>query len=450
MTNNSAKKGMDNKNSNTKKSSFSIKLTEYLACMPGVVMVVMIALMLIMDIIKPTPYDSFIKIFRALDYLIITGGLVLLIIMASKKRLRFCLRDYLFGAFMLCIVISTCINGLSHDSAFGIPYRCVGIFNMFAFFVVYMKVSGYIEKGLLRHMVLLGYLAVADIVALSALYEQYLGDIPGYQGKTGVCAFFGNTNHYGYFLAMAIMIGMGYYIYEVRGKAIFGAVSAIINIYVLVLNNTLGAMLAVGLCTLVVLLLIMIGEIKLKKAISTDFKEEMMSKTAKRALILTIIGAVAVITIIAGSETARLSFTVLFRDIISIFAGNATGVEGSGRWKLWQTVVQCIVEKPLFGYGCEGIAMRIQEIAGISDAHCEPLTYAAYYGIPGALFYLVGVIAAAVRYFKNRKHMPSYCRIAFLGASVYFVSSLVGVTIFYTAPFFFIFMGMAAEELKEV
>ena len=371
-------------------------------------------------------------------------------IAAVKKRLKFCARDYFFCAFMVCIVISTCINGLSHESAFGIPVRYIGIFNMFAFFIFYMKVSGYIEQVSFRYTVLTGFLIVADAVALSAIYEQFFGDIQAYQGKIGVSTIFVNSNHYGYFLAMAIMIGIGYYIYEGQKRSTFGALSAIINLFVLAINNTLGAILSVGLCAIVTVILVLVSEIKHEKTLAKISEIKALSGTTKRALTLAILGAVTVVVVLAISSNVRNSIFELFHDIGSIIMGTSTGNEGSGRWNQWQIVMQYIAEKPLFGHGCEGITMRLIKETDIGDAHCEPMTYAAYYGIPGALFYLSGVIAAAVKYFRNRQNLPSYCRIAFLGCAAYFISSLVGVPIFNTLPFFFIFMGMSAEEWREL
>lgn len=430
----------------------SIKLTDYLAYMPGILMVGMIALTLFLDIMSPkmqdTQYEDFKNIFRVFDYLIITGGSIFVVVAMVQKRLKFWVRDYFFGAFLVCILISTCINGLNRDAAFGIPYRYIGIFNMFAFFIFYMKISGYIERVSFRYTVLTSYLVVADAVALSAIYEQYLGDIPAYQGKFGLSTIFINSNHYGYFLAMAIMIGIGYYMYEGQKKSTFGAISAIINLFVLAINNTLGAILSVWFCTFVTVIMVLVSEMKSENLMFKTSEKKGLTSTAKRAITLAIFGILAVVTATAISSSVRSSISELFLDIGSIIMGTSTGAEGSGRWNLWRTVTQYIAEKPLFGFGCEGITMRLAEEAGISDAHCELLTYAAYYGIPGAILYLAGVIAAAVRYFKNRQNLPSYCRIAFLGAASYFISSLVGVPIFNTAPFFFIFMGMATEEWK--
>lgn len=451
MAKKSEKKGKNNVPN--RKNDSDTKLIDYLTYMPGLLMVGMIALMLVLNVMTTAEldilYEDFKNIFRVFDYTAIIAGLIFLVSAIVKKKLKFCFRDYFFGAFVVCIVLSTLINGLSHEAAFGKPWRYIGVFNMLAFIFVYMKVSGYIERVSFRHTVLLGYLAVADAIALSALYEKYLGDIQAYKGKTEVSTIFINSNHYGYFLAMAIMIGIGYYMFEVRKKAIFGASSAILNIFVLVLNNTIGAILAVGICTSVTVLLVLISEMNSGKIKDEISEKRVLAETAKRAVVLLILAVTGVIATLGISSDIRSSVVALFHDIGNIIAGMSTGTEGSGRWKLWQTAVHYIAEKPLFGHGCEGISSRLFDATGIGDAHCEPLTYAAYYGVPGALFYLAGVIAAAVKYFKDRHNLPSYCRSAFLGAAAYFISSLVGVPMFNTMPFFFIFMGMAAEEWKE-
>lgn len=203
------------------------------------------------------------------------------------------------------------------------------------------------------------------------------------------------------------------------------------NLLVLVLNNTMGAELAVGICIAVMTAVIVI----------CDRNESKRKKTIFMAAIF-LLGTAA--TLIVSSSLRESVFT-LASDTVNILTGKTTGHEGSDRLLKWETVIGYIQEKPLFGFGCEGITMRMG-----GDAHCELLTYAAYYGIPAVIFYLGAIIAATYTYFRNRMNIPSYCRVAFLAASVYFLSSLVGVVMFYTVPFFFIFMGMSNEEYKTV
>lgn len=154
----------------------AIPLSDYASAIPALMMVAMIALILILDLFTTTMSDSqyydFHNVFRVFDYISIVVGLAFLIYKTVKKELSFCLRDAFFGGFIVCIIISTCINGLSHESAFGIPVRYVGIFNMFAFIAVYMKVSGYISRVSFRYTVLLGYLSLDECKSSTTLISK--------------------------------------------------------------------------------------------------------------------------------------------------------------------------------------------------------------------------------------------------------------------------------------
>ena len=65
---------------------------------------------------------------------------------------------------------------------------------------------------------------------------------------------------------------------------------------------------------------------------------------------------------------------------------------GTGRWKLWVECAGFIMEKPVFGWCEDGIADRYSEAGFVQDRPAnESLEYAAFYGIPGAAFYLAAV-----------------------------------------------------------
>ena len=430
------------------------------AAFPGIMMVFMILIIFLIEILSRADTTAQISIyqgaFRVCDYIAIAVGLIFLIYQGTHDNLRLGLTT-LFGkgnkeesiapngatrldgvielcfiAFMVCIIISTCINGLNHDAAFGLPVRYIGIFNMFAFFIIYIKVSSYIEKDLFRHVILNGFLLIADLIALTALWNQYLTPIPAYQDKVGISTIFANSNHYGYFIGMAVVIGIGYWVYERQKLAIIGAASALLNLIMLVLNNTLGAQIAVGICLLVMAILGVIfdrgDKLVLKKMLGT-----------LAVFVLGVIGAIAVI------PEVRSSLQVLFSNLGTIFTGNVTGIEGSGRMMIWMQGIDYIKQHPAFGSGCEGITMEMYNNLGVGDVHSEPLTFAIYYGIPAMLFYLSGIAMVVVKYFLDRKFLPTTCRIAFLGTGAYFLSSLVGVSMFYTTPFLYVFMGMTAS-----
>ena len=478
----SKKKGKKNKTNNPQRSSKHagagkarraakyqrgerVFTSDCAAATPGIMMIAMTLILFLFEILGRTDTEAQISIFQAAfrvcDYIAITVGLIFLIYQGTRGNLRFGLKTLLskqkqasstlpfettrldgwielfFIAFMVCIIISTSLNSLNRAAAFGLPVRYLGIFNMFAFFIIYMKVSSYIEKDLFRHVILIGFLLMTDLITLTAFWNQYLTPVPAYQNKDGISAIYANKNHFGYVLGMAVLIGIGYWIYERKKTAIIGAASALLNLIMLALNNTLGVQLAVGIC--------LVGMTVIVAVFDRDNKRVFRRMTGTLAFFLIcVLGAVAVI------PEVRLSVQTLFSDLGNILAGNASGTEGSGRLSVWRQVVAYIKDRPAFGYGCEGITMEMSRKLGIGDAHCEPMTYAVYYGIPAMTMYLAGMILTAVKYFRSRKALPATCRIAFLAACAYFLSSLVGVPMFYTAPFFYVFLGMGAwAETKE-
>ena len=136
------------------------------------------------------------------------------------------------------------------------------------------------------------------------------------------------------------------------------------------------------------------------------------------------------------------------KDLVSIISGQASGTEGHNRIRVWSRTWSYITEKPVFGFGCEGMSERLYIGTGISNPHNEILTYAAYYGIPAAMSYAAGVIAIFVRYFRGRKQATASQKTACMAAAGYFISSLTGVAMFYLTPLFFTLLGFAALKSR--
>ena len=127
---------------------------------------------------------------------------------------------------------------------------------------------------------------------------------------------------------------------------------------------------------------------------------------------------------------------------------------GHNRWLLWTETWKYIIKKPLLGYGCEGLSDVLMDSLGRANPHNEVLAYAAQFGIPAAVFYTLSIIALLTRPFlkhknaetKNGVSMDGSCCAGLLAAFGYFISSLFGVTMFYTLPFFFIFLGLSVPD----
>ena len=415
----------------TEKRAFSAGC---LTLMPGVLMCSMILLVLILDLFMPdmadTQYEVFPDIFMVTDHLAAACMVLFVIASAKKKTLKFDRSFAPFAAFALLIIISTCANGLTRQAVEGIPFRYIGIFNMFAFMLAYMWLSGQSVTESLRTKVLLLYLLAADLVGISALADLYVIRIPAYHAKKELSAVFFNGNHYGYFLLMAVLIGAGLYVYgEGKGK-VFGAASAALNAVLLALNHSMGSILAVVIVTAGMSACVLIYD----------------KDRAKRLAVLILSMAACLAAALVFSHAVRNEFISLGTDMAALLNGSRDSTIGHNRLLLWKLTAEYIRERPLLGYGCEGIAFSLFDATGRSNPHSEVLTYAAYYGIPAALCYLAGIAVFFTRYFKNRKSAEISSRIACMAAAGYFVSSLTGVAMFYTAPFFFIFLGLMYEK----
>lgn len=144
----------------------------------------------------------------------------------------------------------------------------------------------------------------------------------------------------------------------------------------------------------------------------------------------------------------RSEFEQLSKDAASILSGSAKGSEGHNRIKLWTRTCKYISEKPLLGYGCEGISERLYIATGISNPHNEILTYAAYFGIPAAAAYVTAVLSVIIYWIRHLELLETGQRIAGMTAAGYFIASLTGVSMFYLAPMFFVLLGMASSDVK--
>ena len=155
----------------------------------------------------------------------------------------------------------------------------------------------------------------------------------------------------------------------------------------------------------------------------------------------------------SGVDTVNLAVGYLGRDLAQLSSdiGNiASGSDkaqsaGSGRWLLWQNGVRFAWERPLFGYGPDNLGARYAvSTASFSDRpHNELIQIAASLGIPAMLFYLSGLIAHLKSFLTLHQRLDRLSIGIFAMIGAYLISSLFGNSMFYTTPFFFLFLGIS-------
>lgn len=461
--------------------------TDYLAVMPGVLMCLITLLMVLMDISMPdmesAQYESYPNLFGGVNFIILMAGIsfvfsefILHRIRLTSDSVRPPVSDtavqlfrktpmVFFGLFIILIFLSTAVNGLDDKALHGVPFRNIGVFTIVMFILFYMWMAGSMKDPALRRFTVLLFAGTSDAVATAALFDRFVSPIPAFGHKKDLSAIFFNGNHYGYFLVMAVLISTGLFLYSKdRRIRVFGAVSTALNLIILAMNGSTGCIIA----AMAGLLLSLVITVRIRP----DVLRENLSMLA-----LVLVSAAAYILI--GGKAGMI--TTVLGDISAVASQSEdAAAAGHNRWLLWTETWKYVMRKPLLGYGCEGLSDVLMDSLGRANPHNEVLNYAAQFGIPAAICYTAGVLSVFASFFAvthsakpvsslendakrarmeaNRKSgknssdahtdgvsgmMPDEIRCtALLAAFGYFISSFFGVPMFYTLPFFFIFLGM--------
>jgi O-antigen ligase len=328
-------------------------------------------------------------------------------------------------ALLAVLIISVIATLTAHDTMFalrGSSYRHDGLYTYFhlaaAFCCAYMLK----DNRLRLHLIELFSLAVSVTCIITFLQMAKLSFILK-KFQPDFASVFHNINHFGYYLVMGISASMILMLLEnSRKKQIVVALLVIIQLIALVKNDTFGAYLAV--LTICIIIPVLLFFVRRKFQFTT----------------LLPLGMLLTITFIVGPELLIGNYMQLYND-----AENLTDASGSGRWILWKITVHAILERPFLGYGPEGMAW-IFESKGVNNdrPHNEILQYAASIGIPGLLCYLSALVLLLRKFWKQRRQSDCIVLAAVCAVIAYFGSSLLGNTMYYTSPYFFMLLGIAA------
>ncbi len=119
------------------------------------------------------------------------------------------------------------------------------------------------------------------------------------------------------------------------------------------------------------------------------------------------------------------------------------GRAGSNRWVLWKQTFERIIQRPIFGFGPEGLSGEYK-LYGNMTPHNEYLQMAGYLGIPALLLYLAALVTLAVKQWKRLRRLDPLVVVFAGGTVAYLVSAFVGNPVFNTAPFFWMFLGLTS------
>lgn len=307
---------------------------------------------------------------------------------------------------------------------------------------VYLSYFGMIMLGLIlgeekKYALIVGkvFIAVTFILSVLSLIDSRALD-PLFINESTNCfhyqSVYFNTNQFGYHLSIAIIINI--YLFEYAEKSIekvLYLISFIVLTNMLILNNTMGAYIAI----LLVLFFAVIWSF---------INRENKKMPALALLLFIVISAISCIY----TRNILTSFSALFSDIGTVTDANADQealeAVGSSRGELWQLAIIFIKISPIIGFGAQGVSF---------SAHNMFLQIAMYTGIPGLLLYLAIIVSGAVRLIQMRKTITPITKACAFAVVSYLISGFFGVTAFYTAPYFYLVLGVClagCQPKKEI
>lgn len=420
------------------------------ACLPAAPALIFIAGMAAELFKCLTAYNTYyIDIVPVTRWAVLTGVLAIALRLFSRRSGRGLKAAALnspavlcFSAMLILMLLSTLRNGFTDQALFGDLYRCESLFSFIIYLAIYYFVSSLIESERVKRVLINGFLAVSALVAIAALLQLAAAKtgtsffaLPYFTnaGKLflGVVGIYHQFNHYAYTLVLAIALCGALFVCTagVLARVLYLAAFILFTV-TLVFNNTFGCYLAAFAALLFLTVFFFIRD----------------KKICIRALFL--LGVFVAVSHLAVPGRVWANVLELWRDILHIFgfsklSASAAHTSGLSRWRMWKFTAGKILQRPLLGYGIEGIAAELTAATGIDRPHNEFLQYAVFFGVPALLCYLGALFSVGLKFWK-RRCTASVCTIAaFTAAFGYLVSSCFGNTMYYTTPLFFIMLGLA-------
>lgn len=262
-----------------------------------------------------------------------------------------------------------------------------------------------------------------------------------YAERGEYASVFSYYNHYGYFLCMAILCCVGLIITDNKKKTtIFHSILLIINVWSLVVNDTFGSYIAAAIAMFVILMLYII---------KAKMNKEKFNKWTLSRIILPVLIFVSVSVFASVDSNPLMSqFFHLSSDLQKIATDSEDAyAAGRGRWHMWKLTTGYIFERPTLGYGAEGLIDKFKADNMPQDRPAnEYLQYAAFFGIPGLIFYFLTLCSI---FFVNIKKLKVIRPLTLvIGGCViaYAVSAFFGNTMYNTTIYFYMFLGLVSKE----
>ena len=344
-----------------------------------------------------------------------------------------------FAAAVILMLVSQLFNDIEHTpnyyafslgESFGME---LSYFIFILFGATQVRVESH-KQFLIRTQIIASLIVVA---AAFVLWHTQVDSTVFYDWTPRFSSMFTNTNYYGYYLSVSVPLAGAAFLYEkgLLWKIIAGVAFAA-NTVGMSCCNTTGSWVAGALSVIFIVVTHLIIE----------------KKVNWQALALVVVFAVCLFIPAHMLGTFEENWSTLGRDLGNIVEGNEEAEHaGTDRIKLWNAALDIVDEKPFLGIGFEGVKYR--EYVGPPyniRPHNEFIQYALFHGIPMCVAYVIGCFAIFLRALLKKQKLSGATLACLCAAFGYLVGSFFGLTVYSTAVYLFIFLGMGyvREETK--
>ena len=387
---------------------------------------------------KPILGYSIYYYYSELIYLLGIFGIFIFIYLITYKKIEIKNKTpYILISILVIIgIISTIFANDFNLSLFGESYRREGLLVYIMYIGIIFLATIIKDKKYINYII---KIMIFSSIILSIL-PLFNSDFTYFNLKN----IFHNSNHYGYYLLINMMLSSFMIIKEKKHKKIIYIIAYIFLTYMLVKNNTFGCFLS-AIITFICSLII---------AIKNKYKVKYI------LLIILIFILTATLTShfdirigerknYENKSIVLKNLKVFYKDVnSSIKQDENSNKAGSGRGYLWKLSIKYTLKHPLIGGGMECLKNYYKDYTEIDRPHNIILQVSSFIGIPGAITYISLILYLAIVNLKKLKDDDLNIAIYFT-AMAYFISSMFGNSMYYTSPYFMILLGFLIRMQEE-
>ncbi len=333
--------------------------------------------------------------------------------------------------FIWCLI--TCFFSINKTISFtGSLYRREGLNTYLAYLGIFLlgillRDEKYQKKLFNFFIIVEVVLSIISIINNNITY-MLLQNQEAYDG------IFEQFNHYGYYLMFGILLSLFMLLNTKTNKKYVYLITYALFFYTLLINDTFGCILSILITLLLTFVAILLFHKKQKKQLIIIFITTLL---------------ISFSTVISNDNILIKNFKSLNKDLEIVEKAirkkntNEINSIGTTRGLLWKYGIKYITKKPITGYGIETLdILYIGNQIHQDRPHNILIQMGVFTGIPGILLYSIFILSILHRSIKKINKFNILNLGIFMICLCYLMSSMFGNSMYYTSPYFCIFLGM--------